>query len=438
MVSFIASLKSYAIDYRVRPSTGEYGLEDGSSYDNAFDGFSDISGPTAGDRVYICGTFDEQLTIGVSLSGVEFSWDCPEEAGVIDRNNANASKGVSNNGTSTDVILTNPVIHEVDDYAIILDSGNSSVYMGWTITGGDISTCTDSAQTCIRYVGTNVTIQNVTIHDCYTDCIWGKGASAKILNNTVYDVAQTGANSGDGIQISESVDGTVIRGNVINHDDYDSKYCIISTGTGVVRIEGNTCVRGTGYTTGAGIYIESNAEILGNRVTGGVYNYQCANASSTPKCLIAGNWGYNATTYSVSIGNNSTSAEIYNNVLIGKPVNVNNTGAVRFRNNIFYNSSIGILANAGSSATENYNIFDTVTVPFSIGGVSQSIGANSINGSANLVGNGPEVSTSTNGTHVYPLRGVNGKCVGQTVNIGAICASYAPYGYTLKPKKRRN
>jgi peptidoglycan hydrolase-like protein with peptidoglycan-binding domain len=59
--------------FYVRPVTGTYGTSDGTSYDNAFDGFDDISwgntngsvGP--GDKLFVCGTFNgENFDVGAS------------------------------------------------------------------------------------------------------------------------------------------------------------------------------------------------------------------------------------------------------------------------------------------------------------------------------------------------------------------------------------
>ncbi len=442
LVALLSPSVSFGATYYVRQSGGSYGLEDGTSYANAFDGFGDISGPTSGDRVYICGEIDEQLTISSGLSGVEFSWDCPEEAGVIDRDSANATRGVSIAGT--DVTLTNPVIREVDDYAIIADTGSSSSYLGLTINGGDIHTCTDTVQTCIRYVGTHVTINGVTIHNCYTDCIWGKGSAARITSNTFYDVAMSGQNAGDAIQVTEVVTGTIIRGNVINHDDYDSKYCIIATGVGLTRIEHNECTRASGLTTGAGIYTETSAWILGNIVDGGVYNIQCAQQGDEADgdCLVAGNYGKNATTYAVSIGSNAVLAKVFNNTFLTKQININNTGAVQLKNNILYGQSVGIQAPASSALVENYNLFDGVATPVTVNNVSQSIGADSINGDSGLASpaSGPELNSDSQaiaaGVYVYQCYAIGGKCSG-AINMGAWAGDAIPYGYALKPKRRR-
>ncbi len=57
----------------VRPSTGEYGAEDGTAYATAYDGWADVTwgagGVVAGDTLYICGTFTgEYANVGAAGS----------------------------------------------------------------------------------------------------------------------------------------------------------------------------------------------------------------------------------------------------------------------------------------------------------------------------------------------------------------------------------
>lgn len=65
------SFQLFATNYYVRPVTGEYGTEDGSDWDNAFDGFGDIAWGSInpGDTIFVSGGVDsayynEQLVIG--------------------------------------------------------------------------------------------------------------------------------------------------------------------------------------------------------------------------------------------------------------------------------------------------------------------------------------------------------------------------------------
>lgn len=74
----------------VRPTAGEYGAEDGSSYANAFDGASDITwgvgGVQAGDTLYVCGTHYEELAVGGSGSAgnhITISGECPNDSGLF-------------------------------------------------------------------------------------------------------------------------------------------------------------------------------------------------------------------------------------------------------------------------------------------------------------------------------------------------------------------
>jgi len=85
----------YSESFYVRPSNGSYGIEDGSSYENAWDGFKNIKWGLgsekgkvdAGDILYVCGTHDEMLSIGASGSSgnkLTISGGYPTDPGIID------------------------------------------------------------------------------------------------------------------------------------------------------------------------------------------------------------------------------------------------------------------------------------------------------------------------------------------------------------------
>jgi len=78
-------------DWYVRPAGGSYGNEDGTSYEDAWDGFSNIvwgtGGVEAGDTLWVCGTHNETLTVkasGTSGSYITIRGDCPSDSGIID------------------------------------------------------------------------------------------------------------------------------------------------------------------------------------------------------------------------------------------------------------------------------------------------------------------------------------------------------------------
>lgn len=75
----------------VRPSGGSYGTEDGTSYANAWDGFTNITwgtgGVEAGDTLYVCGAHSETLSVGASGADgayIKIRFDFKTDIGSID------------------------------------------------------------------------------------------------------------------------------------------------------------------------------------------------------------------------------------------------------------------------------------------------------------------------------------------------------------------
>lgn len=82
-----ASASAAAADYYVRPLGGSYGVENGTSYADAFDGFVDVSGLTAGDTLYICGAHTEEfapVNSGAANNHIVADGDCDGDLGSID------------------------------------------------------------------------------------------------------------------------------------------------------------------------------------------------------------------------------------------------------------------------------------------------------------------------------------------------------------------
>jgi hypothetical protein len=71
VILFLFVSPVWATDYYVRPPSGEYNDEDGSDYDNAYDGFADISWATVDSgngKLFVCGTFNDEL-VQINTSG---------------------------------------------------------------------------------------------------------------------------------------------------------------------------------------------------------------------------------------------------------------------------------------------------------------------------------------------------------------------------------
>ena len=102
----IANIPLYAATWYVRPANGEYGAEDGTSYENAWDGLKSVvwgpGGVEAGDTLYICGLHLRTRTSGsaweIFRPGVSGS---DENSRIIIRGDYPGDQGMGgwNNGT---------------------------------------------------------------------------------------------------------------------------------------------------------------------------------------------------------------------------------------------------------------------------------------------------------------------------------------------------
>jgi len=104
----------------VRPMIGEYGVEDGASYETAFDGLDKViwSSIQPGDTLYVCGTFMsttevEEGRLIVQASGTEDNpilvrGDCPGDSGIIVGAYQYAAANWTDNGDDTFYYDENP------------------------------------------------------------------------------------------------------------------------------------------------------------------------------------------------------------------------------------------------------------------------------------------------------------------------------------------
>jgi Concanavalin A-like lectin/glucanases superfamily/Right handed beta helix region len=141
----------FGATWYVRPDDGAYGNEDGTSYNDAFDGFSDIvwgsGGVEAGDTLYICGThLSDKMAVGASGSSgspITIRGDYASDPGVIDGSEDvksetwtmdGAGKWYYANGYSNYVLINDKFCKQVDDLADMDTAGewyysNPNVYI---------------------------------------------------------------------------------------------------------------------------------------------------------------------------------------------------------------------------------------------------------------------------------------------------------------------
>lgn len=112
LLLILLSSPTWATTWYVRPLSGEYGAEDGTSYETAFDDFADITwgtgGIVAGDTLYVAGTFTAADlivgTAGTAGNHITIRGDYPADPGQI--GNASTSRQICLNSYLTFSHLT--------------------------------------------------------------------------------------------------------------------------------------------------------------------------------------------------------------------------------------------------------------------------------------------------------------------------------------------
>lgn len=200
--------------FYVRPSGGSYGSENGTSYENAWNGFTNIdwtiTGVKPGDTLYICGTHKEVLTVGGSGtlgSEITIRGDYPGDAGVIDSENTR-NTGISINSKN---FITLTSLSSIDAVVDCLKIWVTSVYI---ITND--CTFTGSGNQGIQHTGTVLaTHNNPTCSNNTDDGISGHDYSIIIINGGTF------SNNADGINIVDDVHCTISGALIFSGNTYD-------------------------------------------------------------------------------------------------------------------------------------------------------------------------------------------------------------------------
>lgn len=191
-------LASAAATWIVRPNTGEYGTEDGSSAADAFDGFSDITwgvgGVQAGDTLKYCETFRETLTVGgqgTSSADITITRECTDvglDDGVISGSNViTAWDGVDGNGEyPSTATFTAPFSVIVDGVAIDHGIAGSLAADEWAL---------DATTTGHVLLGFDPTGHTVEV-GVRAKCIDANDKDYLSIDTNCYGLAYAGASSG--------------------------------------------------------------------------------------------------------------------------------------------------------------------------------------------------------------------------------------------------
>jgi len=279
-----------------RPVSGEYGAEDGTSYEAAFDGFADINwaGVAAGDIIDLTGTFLEQLTIGASGTA-----DAPIliQGGIIDGEDTrgNAIRAVSGRDNITflgvEAVNSDP-LSTGGNFNI---SGSAHRLIRCKTSGGRLG---------VGITGTDFLIDELIVTDntILLDVInvAADGISGVIRNSDLWSID---ANNADVIDIS-GTDLVLLHilGNRIRKGTGDKSAITMKAGSGTILIEDNIIDRGN--SNGYGIRAET-ASFIG---TVKIHRNYFSNFGATSGDLIQQDLG--------TVGNPST-FEIVSSILTG-------------------------------------------------------------------------------------------------------------------------
>ena len=297
---FLFANSVWAATWYVRPASGEYGAEDGTSYDTAFDGFADViwgvSGVNAGDTLCVYGTFVgatesdvSGITLRVDQSGTDSSTlvtvdgDCDGDGikAELDGNNEVAigiRTAIASVSQTTYTLVKNIVLRQYTNKAIVTynvtaDSA-SDAYQTWdeieVYDHGDGGVGDNGIDSRGRYI----TITNSYFEGIDEDAVYHNGKYFRADNITVRDFSRA-TTGGDGIQLAGEVDGYWVSNFDCIHK-YDTKQCfIVSAATdtganGVFEDFRAECKLGAGTTNC--IYVTGDgAKIRRGEIIGGYY-----------------------------------------------------------------------------------------------------------------------------------------------------------------------
>jgi hypothetical protein len=269
----------WAATWYVRPVGAEYGAEDGTTYATAFDGFADITwgvgGIVAGDTLYVCGTFAEQLTVGASGSAglpITIRGDYPGDPGDITGSDArdyciyaSAKNYITiQNLTIHDAVTNGMHIEATSDHIIIQDCtayDNGWAGISFASDGGADTNCYAYRNTCygnLAYGGITGTINtsgeisgniiysngddNWADHGIY---ISGNNKNLVVKQNLSY------SNAAAGIKVGSSSTGITIVYNITYSNGRAGIYCDAgSSGTDIYNH--------TDYSSNYGLYLQAD------------------------------------------------------------------------------------------------------------------------------------------------------------------------------------
>lgn len=259
----------------VRPSGGTYGAEDGTSYDTAWDGFTNIdwtaNGVKAGDTLYVCGTHTEAFVIGGSGTSelpITIRGDYAGDAGVIDSEDTrNIGMQISSKnyitltslslidavvtcldiiGTSTGIITNDCIFTGSGNQGIQHSNSASATHNNPTCTGNvdDGISGRDSATIVVNGGTISNNAEGINVSADVTCTITG---SPTFSGNTSHDIHATNATTDESCIINITGATIPVKATATNGAKLIMTDCIVS-GALDIASSGNGFLVGSGNT----------------------------------------------------------------------------------------------------------------------------------------------------------------------------------------------
>lgn len=335
--------------YYVRPPGGTYGAENGTSYDNAFDGLASVSGLVAGDTLYVCGTHGGGWTpafSGSSGNPITVRFDYAADLGYLTFSGAGTTlniNGISHvtfkgvkipaagttagiliQGTTANIILDDPEVAGGNTRCIYI-LGNT--HTGWEInrpivTAGDGAVTSGIAKQAIYIWGNNATA----------------GTTGKIVSPVVRSSATSIASDATnfvGIQIEDwnGIDGR--NGEGLEIHGFHTGLRLVDSDSNLLKVKLiKDCDNGglKSDLTGGGYGATLQASSTLNHIYGGEYdsNYQgYVDSSTAGGNLHYGAWHHDHTVNGISIvATGAALTEVYNFTIDHHPIDIEGHGFV--------------------------------------------------------------------------------------------------------------
>lgn len=448
-----------------------YGAEDGTSFANAFDGFSDITWASgagsvaAGDTVLVCDSGEHfhadsadggaatMLTVtepGTAGVPVTIDGDCSAYGGlsqaIIDpENSATVTRGI-HTLTNANITLKNMRVQNIAGTTISvgLALGTSSAEVSTDkniivdnvdVVGVEGAAADETSKKCVTGFGGDIEVKNSHFEDCWDDAIQITGAGALVHDNTFARVSQ-GTTDGDCVQLTGNTTGPSTGSkayrNTCDHSDKDTKQCFImgaAADSPVREVTDNVCYMPIGATTSNGILITGGTgTVARNFVRGG---NTCVQANSGDALNASANVCLSQTEKGIYAGSSVTAASITNNTAsdIGQGAGATatacfasdvNTADHIIRNNVCSGSDGAGIDRQGTTAIETNNLVYDAATPASLNCTTATCAAQSTTLHASDVTSDPKFVGGPNPTTAEGFRpSATSPLVGAGTDVGS-------------------